>query len=84
MEGIITQAYLLSHANPESVGTSLAFYSAVNSVAAFLGALTSGYFVNELVFYGFAQTAALSIGFLVATGGRALTGMTYIKLKEKQ
>lgn len=83
MEGTITQAYLLSHANPESIGTSLAFYSTVNSIAGVLGALASGYLVNELLSYGFAQTIALSIGFFVATGGRALTGITCLKLKEK-
>ncbi len=82
MAETITSAYILENTQPESVGTSIAFYSAIYGVATFLGSLAGGYLVNELVIQGLELTAALTIGFLFAAGGRAVTGIAYGKLRE--
>ncbi len=83
MADSITQAYILEHSESGSIGTSLAFSSTVNGMATFLGSLAGGYLVNELLILGFEQTRALSIGFLVAAAGRAVSGVAYGKLREE-
>jgi len=79
----VTAAYILENTQPESVGTSIAFYSTVYGVATFLGSLAGGYLVNELHVLGFELTTALTIGFLFAAVGRAVTGISYGKLREE-
>jgi len=79
----ITQAYILENTGPGAIATSLSLYSMVYGIATFLGSLTGGHIVNELLILGFTQTRALTIGFLFAAGGRIITGLAYGKLKEE-
>jgi MFS family permease len=78
----VTQAYILENTRRESVATSLAFYSMVYGVATFFGSLVGGYLVNGLLILGYSQARALTIGFLFSAVGRAVTGVSYGKLKE--
>lgn len=77
----ITQAYILDNAKPDAIGTSLASYGLILGISTFLGSLSSGYLVNEMLILGFEQIDALSIGFLIAAGGRVGTGLAYSRLE---
>jgi MFS family permease len=79
----ITQAYILDNAQPDAIGTSLASYGLILGISTFLGSLASGYLVNELIILGFEQLTALSIGFLIAAGGRVGTGLAYSRLADR-
>ena len=79
----VTQAYILENSQPEWVGTSLSFYAVLYGVATFLGSLTGGYLANELLIQGFKQRDALGAVFLFSATGRAVSALTYGKLKEE-
>jgi len=84
MADSIVAAYILDNTTPGAMGTSLSFYSLVMGIATFFGSLSGGYIVNGLINIGFEQSHALSMGFLLSTAGRILTGIACAKLKEEK
>jgi MFS family permease len=75
-------AYMLDITSEEQRGASIAVHNTLIGFATFLGSILGGYFVGFFTLLGMDPATSIVASYFVSSGGRLVSGLLFLRLKE--